>query len=253
MTKKNAKVITISSVKGGVGKSTFTLWLAGIYASMNKKVIILDMDLYSGAIATSLNLKFNKDIYNLNDDLLHKRFSNTSNYIVKYSDYIDIIASPKDPRLASKLSLKYFGSVLERLRLLYDVILIDTNHLLTDENVILLDKSDKVVYLVSNDLICLKNTRSLVNIYTSIEKNNYLLVLNNALNKDRHYFSSLDMKVMLKDNIDYIIPSSLYVKNIDKWVMDGKIMTLDEKFRKKKKAGIKTLDAIGRQLLKEDL
>ena len=36
------KVITVSSVKGGVGKTTMVLNLAGIYCGLNKKVLIID-------------------------------------------------------------------------------------------------------------------------------------------------------------------------------------------------------------------
>ena len=39
------KVISVFSVKGGVGKTTMTLNLAGIYCSMGKRVLIIDMDL----------------------------------------------------------------------------------------------------------------------------------------------------------------------------------------------------------------
>ena len=56
------KIITISSVKGGVGKTTMTLNLAGIYCELNKRVLIIDLDLYSGGIAASLNVKNKKDI-----------------------------------------------------------------------------------------------------------------------------------------------------------------------------------------------
>lgn len=50
------KIITISSVKGGVGKTTMTFNLAGIYCELNKRVLIIDLDLYSGGIAASLNV-----------------------------------------------------------------------------------------------------------------------------------------------------------------------------------------------------
>ena len=40
MALNKAKVFTITSVKGGVGKTTTVLNLAGIYSRMNKKVLV---------------------------------------------------------------------------------------------------------------------------------------------------------------------------------------------------------------------
>ena len=42
------KVITVSSVKGGVGKTTMALNLAGIYCELGKKVLIIDADMRKG-------------------------------------------------------------------------------------------------------------------------------------------------------------------------------------------------------------
>ena len=48
MALNNAKVITVTSVKGGTGKSTTVLNLAGVLSEIGKKTIIVDLDLYSG-------------------------------------------------------------------------------------------------------------------------------------------------------------------------------------------------------------
>ena len=61
----NGKIITISSVKGGVGKTTLVLNLAGLYFLMKKKVLIVDLDLYAGGVATCLNVDTKRDIYML--------------------------------------------------------------------------------------------------------------------------------------------------------------------------------------------
>ena len=56
MKKKMGKSIGFFSGKGGVGKTIMTLNLAGIYESLNKKVLIMDMDLSGGNISLSLIL-----------------------------------------------------------------------------------------------------------------------------------------------------------------------------------------------------
>ena len=62
MASKNGKIISISSVKGGVGKTTMVTNLAGIYYMMKKKVLIIDADFYSGGVSTWLDIRNSKDI-----------------------------------------------------------------------------------------------------------------------------------------------------------------------------------------------
>ena len=81
---KKGKIITVSSVKGGVGKTTTLLNLAGVLSNKKKKVLIIDMDLYGSAIAASLNLNDDKNVYTLMDDLNNNRFDHIDNYITKF-------------------------------------------------------------------------------------------------------------------------------------------------------------------------
>ena len=67
--------ICITSAKGGVGKTILTLNLAGLYATLNKKVLIIDFDLSGGAIAAALNLTYQKSVYNFVDDYNNNRYT----------------------------------------------------------------------------------------------------------------------------------------------------------------------------------
>ncbi len=63
------KVIAIASGKGGVGKTILCTNLAGVYHHLQKKVLLIDMDLSSGGVSVMLNLNNSKTIYNLADDI----------------------------------------------------------------------------------------------------------------------------------------------------------------------------------------
>ena len=85
----NGKIISVSSVKGGVGKTTILLNLAGIYCELGKRVLIIDMDLFSGGIAISLDIKNTKDIFMLVDSMANNRFTELSKYVTSYNSNID--------------------------------------------------------------------------------------------------------------------------------------------------------------------
>ena len=107
MNNYNGKIITISSVKGGVGKTTITTNLAGLYFLMKKKVLIIDLDLYAGGIATVMNVNRKKDIYMLVDALSNNKQVELADYVSSYNKGIDVLAAPKDPRNVSKIESKF--------------------------------------------------------------------------------------------------------------------------------------------------
>ena len=92
-----------------------------------------------------------------------------------------------------------------------------------------MDKVDQILFVITNDLVDLKNMRSLLSVFKDIELTNYKLLLNNSRDPFKKYFSLYDMKNLLKNNIDYIITSDLFLKNIDIYNIEGKIVSLDPK------------------------
>lgn len=243
------KIITITSVKGGTGKTTTTLNLAGIFSLHKKKVLIMDLDLYSSAVALALNINPVKDLYHLVDDLNNNRFEKLENYITPYNEYIDVLAAPKDPRLASKINTKYLNVILARAAFKYENILIDTNHIMDEMNLVTFDNSDEILYIVTNDPVDLKNMRTMVSIYEDMNLKNYKIVLNKAHDRQRNYFNTYDIKNIMKDNIDFTIPESFYMKNIDKYVLDGSILTLDKKIASTHKKAISHFELIYQSLI----
>ena len=244
-----SKLVTIASVKGGTGKTTVALNLAATYSLMSKKVLILDFDLFSGGVALSLNLDIDSDLYKLSYDMSVNDFKDINNYILKYNEFIDLIPAPKDPRYASKIETKYILSILKKLRPKYDVIIVDTNHFLDAVNLVLFDKSDTIVYVFNNNPIDIKNLRSMLTIHKDMERENYVVLLNESNNKLNDMFNNYDIKSIIKNNIDYTIPRSFYNKNINKYILDGKIMLLEKNIRFFYKKTVKVFDKMAKDLL----
>ena len=219
------KIVCFYGGKGGVGKTTTLLSLAGTLSKLNKKVLIVDLDLTNGAIAISLNREANKTIFNFVEDYINNKYNDLDKYITKYDENISFVASPKDPRYASRIDVKYIDILLEKSVYNYDVVLIDTTSILNEISVYSLDKSDVVYLLTTNDCVSLKNIKNLVNLFIENNLDKYKIILNNSFIPNKDYFSNYDIKNIIGHNVDYVISSSFHVNNLDELVVNGEIIT----------------------------
>lgn len=252
------KIISVSSVNGGVGKTTTVLDLAGIYSLMDKKVLIIDMDLYSGGVAVSLDVKNKKDIFMMIDSMANNRFTTLKDYVTPYNRNIDVLACPRDPREAMKIESRFIPTIFDLAKKEYDVVLVDTHHVLDEINLTVMDYSYMTLFVIINDLANFKNMKSLLSIFKDTDKKNYLILLNNSRDTGKDYTSIYDIRTMIDGNIDYTISRNFYIKNIDKYVMNGEILTLNKSintFHSKDISNMKkmALDLIDDRHRKEDM
>ena len=246
---KRGKVVTVTSVKGGTGKTTTVLNLAGILSASKVKTLIVDGDLYNGGIAVSLDVQFDKDLYLLVNDMATSHFDSLETYVKAYNDCIDILPSSKDPRDASKIESKYLRVLLAKARMKYDVILIDLNHVMDSNNLTFLDESDLIYYVMTNDLVDIKGIKTMISIYSDMDITNYRIILNDAKDKLKPTLSRVDVKNVIKDDLDYVIPSSFYLSDINNYMLKGNIITTNKAIRRKHKKAIAVFENIVEEIL----
>ncbi len=249
--KRLNKVVTITSSKGGVGKTIFLLNLAGIISKLNKKVLIVDCDLLGGSIALNLNLTARKDIFNISDDKFGNIYKDYKTYLTPYQPNIDIISTCIDPRNAIRVDIDSIISYINEAKIDYDIVFIDTSHGLTKNNIKLLDNSDMVLYMLTNDLMDIKNSKNYLEVINRIGYDKLKVVLNNSRDINLNYFSNYEIKKVIDRNIDYTLDKTLYIKNITSFLMEGEIFTLNKSLTFKEKKDLFKLEKLAKDLLKE--
>ena len=251
MKKQLEKVITVVSGKGGVGKTIFLLNIAGLMSKNKNKILIIDADLLNGSIAVNLNLKSHKTLFNVTDDKLANNYSSYKKYITSYLPNIDVLAGSNDPRESITIPINDIIDFVIESKRDYDVVLIDTSYGLSYLNIKLLDISDKVLYLMTNDLMDIKASKSYIEIVKNNLKDRFKVILNNSRDTNLNYFSNYEIRKTINTNIDYTLDKSLHIRNITSFLVEGEIFTLNKDLTFKDKKDLYKLERFINDMLME--
>lgn len=249
---KKGKSLCFFSAKGGVGKTTNLINLAGIFEQLEKRVLLIDMDLTGGSIAHFLNKTYDRSISHVVEDLFYHRFTELEDYVTKYDDYIDLLCAPKDPREGNLFDHLAISDIIHKAEYAYDVVLIDMNHSLNDVNLAVLDTVREIFFVTTNDPLDLKNMKNLVGLFEELEIKKFKIILNNSRDPFKDYFSLYDIKHILKHNIDYTLSSEMFLKDMEKYIMKGIVLSLDRKFATIMSKDYQTFLVIATDVLEED-
>ena len=133
----------------------------------------------------------------------------------------------------------------------YDIILLDTNHILNEVSLTALDKSDNNLFIITNDLVDIKNMRNILSILKENNMNNYYILLNNSRDTGKDFIDVYNIRNMIDGNIDYTLSRKFYIKNIDKYYLNGEILTLNKNINKLYSKEISNLKLMAESLIKE--
>jgi tyrosine-protein kinase Etk/Wzc len=143
---KDAKIISISSTVSGEGKTFIAINLAGVIAFAGKKVILLDLDMRKPKIHLGFNVENSKGMSTLlsgNDKLdvcIHKSPLENLDFIT---------AGPVPPNPSELIIGDNLNPLLEHLKTIYDLILIDMPPVgVVTEGIHLMQLSDLPIYVL---------------------------------------------------------------------------------------------------------
>ncbi|WP_294404619.1 CpsD/CapB family tyrosine-protein kinase [uncultured Clostridium sp.] len=173
--KKRTILVTSSNTKEG--KSTICENIALSFSQNNKKVLLIDCDLRK--LSSYKHFSKGKD-YGLSDVLLGEKKIN--DIINHYNESLDIIFSGKTPQNPVELlSSNAMDTLLNQLKNLYDLIIIDSPSLkLVTDALVLADKSDGVLFVVNKEVTNKNSAKQAKKLLDNVDANIIGCVLNAA-------------------------------------------------------------------------
>ncbi len=148
-----AKIITVFSLKGGVGRSTIATNLAvALRQQEDREVILFDANLLHGDLGVMLNLSENKTISDIvrqfdtiDDDLI-------SDILVTHSSGIRVLLPPPDLQSGEQVTAGHLRLLVEHLSNMAGYVVIDTQPGFDDTTIALLDLADIILVPVTLEL-----------------------------------------------------------------------------------------------------
>jgi pilus assembly protein CpaE len=164
--KRDGRMITIVSGKGGVGKSIIATNLSLILNRANPgSVVLVDLSLQFGDVAALLAMTPDGTIA----EFAASDASITDRHVIQQAlslgpQGLTVLAAPPSPELADYVTTAHLRSLVAELRASYEMVVADTTSQLTEITLEALENSDHIVLVTDFSVTSVKNTRSIMSV-----------------------------------------------------------------------------------------
>lgn len=203
------QLITVFSAKGGCGKTTMSTNIAAaLAASGGRSVCLVDLDLAFGDVAIAMQLfpaRTMGDLVGMEGRLDE---ATVRPLITPHSPGLDTLLAPPEPGTSEGISSQVVAELLQVLKTMYDVVVVDTPPAFTDHVLAAFDQNDHFVLLATLDIPALKNLKLTLEMLDVLgyARERWHVVVNRADSKVG--LSMSDVQQTLNVSIASEIPSS---------------------------------------------
>ena len=156
--REGGRAIVVASPKGGVGKSTIAANLALLLAQAHPlDVVLVDFDAQFGDVASLLDIQPDRTVVDavaaLGDPVLLKTC------LAKHPSGLVVLPAPASPTAAEFITIDESKRLIEDLKALFPIVVVDTGSGLNDSGVGALEASDDAIFVTSMDVSSLRGLR----------------------------------------------------------------------------------------------
>lgn len=185
LTNSNKKVIALTSLQDGDGKSFIAVNLANRFAQQGKKVVLVELDMCNCTIADMLNVSTSKELshYLYSDDV---KVNDVITKVNIGNNSFDAIIAGETPTNYAPIASERIESLLDELRKTYDYIIIDGFSIKNDNDAIIHSKiCDMILFVCRSKHTSINNVKKI----NSIRKISEFKKIGIIANGTTHYKS----------------------------------------------------------------
>jgi pilus assembly protein CpaE len=180
------KIITVYSLKGGVGTSTIAVNLAlALKKLWDESIALVDLSLEAGALNILLDIMPTSTL----DELVSENGRLTpelvTQYLVPHKSGVSLLSAPPSPERAELVDSGSLRKAISYLRQCFDYVVVDTASNFADHTLMALEMSDHIVLPVIGDISSIRATTTALDIFQalSISDEGVILVFNELFPK----------------------------------------------------------------------
>jgi pilus assembly protein CpaE len=158
---KKARVISLFSLKGGVGRSTVAanLAIAIRHQHPDKDVALIDGNFLHGDIGVIMNSSENKTIADIVRNFQTLDRDLITDILVTHSSGVKILLAPPDAQSGEQVTPEHITRILQHMQSMFDVIVIDTRPSFDETTLSLLDNADRILLMLTLELTAIKGAK----------------------------------------------------------------------------------------------
>lgn len=164
-----SRVVVVASPKGGVGKSTIAVNLAvGLARQAPQDVVLVDLDLQFGDVATHLDLK---PAHSLADAFASQGGLDTlllKTFLTAHPAGFYALCGSESPAAADKIGPKQVRELLASLASQFRYVIVDTGSGLDEPTLAALEEANDAVFVSSMDVASVRNVRKEIEVLATL-------------------------------------------------------------------------------------